>query len=289
MRASKVILPVAGLGTRFLPATKTIPKEMLPIVDRPLIQYAVEEAVEAGVDTLIFITSSRKHAISDHFDTDADLERHLQSSGSNEALSAIRDIIPSRISRVFVPQDEALGLGHAVGRAAHLIGDEPFAVMLADELIHSDGRGCLAEMLDLAEQQSAGVLAVQAVAAEMVSKYGIVSTDKSGRILSMVEKPEPGSVDSTLAAVGRYVLPPGVMRRLESAKPGAGGEIQLTDAIAASLGSEPFLAHEFPGRRYDCGSKQGYIEATLDFALEREEFRETTLNLLANRLERHER
>ena len=289
MRATKAILPVAGLGTRFLPATKTIPKEMLPIVDRPLIQYAVEEAVAAGIQTLIFITSGRKHAIGDHFEPDEGLEAQLESLGSLSALDSIRDIIPEGVSRVFVPQDHALGLGHAVARAAHLIGDEPFAVMLADELIRSEGRGCLAEMLDLAEQESAGVLAVQSVADEMISRYGIVSADERGRITGMVEKPDPGSVSSNLAAVGRYVLPAGVMARLRNAKAGVGGEIQLTDAIADCLQEEAFLAHRFSGKRYDCGSKQGFIEATLDFALEREEFREETLTLLADRMAEHGR
>ena len=289
MRASKVIMPVAGLGTRFLPATKTIPKEMLPIVDRPLIQYAVEEAVAAGIETIIFITSSRKHAISDHFEHDGDLEAYLESCEKMSALEAIRDIIPAGVSRVFVPQDQALGLGHAVACAAHLIGNEPFAVMLADELVRSSGKGCLADMLDLAEAQSAGVLAVQTVADERVSNYGIVSTDDQGRIHAMVEKPAAGTVNSSLAAVGRYVLPSGVMQQLRGAGPGVGGEIQLTDAISACLDDEVFLAHRFSGKRYDCGSKQGYIEATLDFALERDEFREDTLDLLSDRLKQYGR
>jgi UTP--glucose-1-phosphate uridylyltransferase len=278
----KAVFPVAGLGTRFLPATKSIPKEMLPIVDKPLIQYAVEEALEAGIDTLIFVTSRKKHAISDHFDSDFELETKLSRSGKKRLLERITGIVPDDVSRVHVTQTEALGLGHAILCAESVVGDEPFAILLADDMIRNAGPGALAQMVEIYQRDGASVIGVEEVPREQTRHYGIVGVDGSdadaSAIHTIVEKPAPEDAPSCLAVVGRYVLSPSVFRHLHGVAAGAGGEIQLTDGIAAMLGSEPVLALPFRGERYDCGSRQGFIRATIDYALEHDGLREETLD-----------
>ncbi len=277
-RVRKAVFPVAGLGTRFLPATKTVPKEMLPVVDRPLIQYAVDEAIAAGCDTLVFITNRYKHAVADYFDKAYELEQRLEKGGKDDLLELVRNVLPSHVRAVFVTQPEALGLGHAVLCARPVVGDEPFAVLLPDDLIWSQGPGALAQMLELARARSAGVVAVQEVPREQTGSYGIVAaphfTDRSGRIEAIVEKPRPETAPSTLAVVGRYVLPARIFDCLERVTPGSGGEIQLTDGIAALLAEQPVLACRFEGRRFDCGSRIGLVEATIQFALEHEDLSE---------------
>lgn len=271
-RIRKAVFPVAGLGTRFLPATKTVPKEMLPIVDRPLIQYAVDEAVEAGCDTLVFVTNRYKHAVTDYFDTAYELEQRLEAAGKQELLEVVRNVLPAHVRAVFVTQAEALGLGHAVLCARPVVGDEPFAVILPDDLIWNRGPGVLSQMADLAEASASSVIATQEVPREQTSSYGIVATEafseRRGRITAIVEKPAPEEAPSNLAVVGRYVLSPRIFALLEETRPGAGGEIQLTDAISALLAEEDVLAYHFHGRRFDCGTHMGLIEATIRHALE---------------------
>jgi UTP--glucose-1-phosphate uridylyltransferase len=273
-RIRKAVFPVAGLGTRFLPATKTVPKEMLPVIDRPLIQYAVDEAIEAGCDTLVFVTNRYKHAVADYFDKAYELEQKLERSGKTEQLALVRSVLPEGVRAVFVTQAEALGLGHAVLCAKPVIGDEPFAVLLPDDLIWNRGPGALKQMADLAEQTGASVLATQNVAREKTGSYGIVATEdfsgRQGRITGIVEKPKPEAAPSTLAVVGRYVLSPRIFDLLEATKPGAGGEIQLTDAISALLAEQPVLAYRFQGTRFDCGTHIGLVEATIRYALDHE-------------------
>lgn len=274
----KAIFPVAGLGTRFLPATKSIPKEMLPIVDKPLIQYAVEEALAAGIETLIFVTSRKKHSISDHFDRAFELETKLAASGKTDLLECITDIIPKDIIRAEVSQLETLGLGHAVNCARGLVGDEPFAVLLADDLIKSDGPGCLQQLITQYENSGHSTIAVQNIALEESDQYGMVEPSVSGNeILSIVEKPKPVDAPSRLGVVGRYILTPEIFPLFEKIGAGAGGEIQLTDAIALLMQQQAIEYCEFTGRRYDCGSKAGFIEATVDYALEHPELRDKIL------------
>tara|TARA_R110002020_G_scaffold48837_16_gene139202 strand:+ start:1723 stop:2601 length:879 start_codon:yes stop_codon:yes gene_type:complete len=274
-RIRKAVFPVAGLGTRFLPATKTVPKEMLPVVDKPLIQYAVDEAIEAGCDTLVFVTNRYKHAVADYFDKAYELEHKLEKKGKSELLSLIRDVLPRHVRAVFVTQAEALGLGHAVLCAEPVIGNEPFAVLLPDDLIWNKGPGALKQMADLAQAEDASVIAVQDVPREQTGSYGIVATrDFSGRfgeIEALVEKPHPEDAPSTLAVVGRYVLDGSIFELLRKTAPGAGGEIQLTDAIAALMANKRALAYRFQGRRFDCGSRIGLVEATIEFALDHED------------------
>lgn len=262
----KAVFPVAGLGTRFLPATKASPKEMLPIVDKPLIQYAVEEAIEAGVTELIFITSSYKRAIADHFDSNYELEAKLLEAGKQELLDKVRQVKPTGVSCVFMRQPETLGLGHAVGCAEPLVGDEPFAVILADDLIDTTGEGCLKQMLQV--EQGASVIAVQQVPRSHTERYGMVAVEKSdngfSRIQQIVEKPLPQSAPSDLGVVGRYILPGEIFEIIRNTHPGSGGEIQLTDAIATLLNKSPVYAYQFDGIRYDCGSKLGYLQATVE-------------------------
>jgi UTP--glucose-1-phosphate uridylyltransferase len=273
----KAVFPVAGLGTRFLPATKSIPKEMLPIVDKPLIQYAVDEAIAAGIDTLIFVTSRKKHSISDHFDTAFELETKLLDAGKTELVQKLHEILPPHISRAHVPQLDTLGLGHAVLCARSVVGDEPFAVLLADDMIKTTGPGCLEQMLSIHQQTGANVVAVQEVAAEETGSYGIVELDdragRDSRIRSVVEKPAPAQAPSNLGVVGRYVLNPSIFAELEKVGADAGGEIQLTDAIARQIDSEDVIAHAFEGVRYDCGSKIGFVKATVDYALDHADMR----------------
>jgi UTP--glucose-1-phosphate uridylyltransferase len=273
-RIRKAVFPVAGLGTRFLPATKTVPKEMLPIIDRPLIQYAVDEAVEAGCDTLIFVTNRYKHAVADYFDKAYELEQKLERAGKLEQLELVRNVLPSHVRAVFVTQAEALGLGHAVLCAKPIVGDEPFAVLLPDDLIWNRGPGALKQMADAAETTGASVIAVQDVPHDQTGSYGIVATDaftgREGRIRGIVEKPNPEVAPSNLAVVGRYVLDSRIFALLEGTVPGAGGEIQLTDAIAALLLEKPVHAYRFKGTRFDCGTHIGLIEATIRYALDHE-------------------
>ena len=275
------MFPVAGLGTRFLPATKSIPKEMLPIVDKPLIQYAVDEAVEAGIETIIFVTSHKKGAILDHFDPDAELESLLLAQGNDELRSRIHNIIPDHVSTQYVIQEKALGLGHAVWCARKLVGDEPFAVLLADDLIRSPGGGCLKQMVAEYNATGSGCIGVEEIPLSMTDRYGIVSVQKdaTGRnyIQQIIEKPAPEKAPSNLGVVGRYILPGEIFLLLESVRAGVGGEIQLTDAIARLLENKPLLAHAFEGVRYDCGSRQGFIRATVDYALEHADLREDLL------------
>lgn len=273
----KAVFPVAGLGTRFLPATKSIPKEMLPIVDKPLIQYAVEEAVEAGIETLIFVINQKKRIILDYFKPDEDLQSHLLAMGKHDLHARIRDIIPAGVSTAYVVQEEALGLGHAVWCAKSLVGNEPFAVLLADDLIRSPGAGCLKQMVDEYHATGVGSIGVEQIPAAMTDRYGIVAVqrDATGRdyIREIVEKPAPENAPSNLGVVGRYILPGEIFSTLASVRAGVGGEIQLTDAIAVQLESIPLLAHAFDGVRYDCGSRQGFIRATVDYALEHDDLR----------------
>ncbi len=279
-RIRKAVFPVAGLGTRFLPATKTVPKEMLPIVDRPLIQYAVDEAIEAGCDTLVFVTNRYKHAVADYFDKAYELEQKLEKAGKVEQLAMIREVLPPNVRAVFVTQAEALGLGHAVLCAAPVVGDEPFAVLLPDDLIWNRGRGALGQMVDIANARGASVIAVQDVPPEQTGSYGIVDTGgdtaNPAPIRAMVEKPQPEVAPSTRAVVGRYVLSGKIFELLRATAPGKGGEIQLTDAIARLAQTDPVLAYEFQGRRFDCGSRIGLVEATIRFALDHEDLAEDT-------------
>ena len=273
-RLRKVVFPVAGLGTRFLPATKVVAKEMLPVLDRPLIQYAVDEAVDAGADTLVFVTNRYKHAIADYFDKAYELESKLAQSGKNELLAMVQGTLPRHVRCVFVTQPEALGLGHAVLCARPVVGDEPFGVVLPDDLIwNGQGAGALRQMAELsARENGAGVIAVEEVAREQTDKYGIVDatplSERAAKINLVVEKPKPDVAPSNLAIVGRYVLPGRIFDLLASTKPGAGGEIQLTDAIETLLGERSVLAYRFEGTRFDCGNKLGLVKATLAMALE---------------------
>jgi len=275
MKIKKAVFPVAGMGTRFLPATKANPKEMLPIVDKPLIQYAAEEAIAAGIDELIFVTSSSKRAIEDHFDKNYEMETELEKRGKKALLQVLRDIVPEGISCVYVRQAEALGLGHAVLCARPVVGNEPFAVILADDMINGGGQACLSQMVDLYEQEKCSVLGAERVAPEETYKYGVVkeSVIREGlsKVDGIVEKPHPEVAPSNLAVVGRYILTPAIFDYLTKTGRGAGGEIQLTDAIAELLKHEQVLAYEFKGKRYDCGSKLGYLQATVEYALEHDE------------------
>ena len=274
-RIRKAVFPVAGLGTRFLPATKASPKEMLPIVDKPLIQYAAEEAVEAGIEELIFVTGRAKRAIPDHFDKAYELESELEKDGKTAMLEMVRNILPGHVSCIYIRQSEPLGLGHAVLCARPAVGEEPFAVLLADDLIDGGARGCLSQMVEQYEHYNSAVLAVQTVPREETQRYGIVATrpidSRVSKITEIVEKPKPDVAPSTLAVVGRYVLPVEIMGILADTGRGAGGEIQLTDGIATLLSQQQALAYEFEGRRYDCGSKLGYLQATVDYAFKHPE------------------
>ena len=292
-RIRKAVFPVAGLGTRFLPATKTVPKEMLPIVDRPLIQYAVDEAVEAGCDTLIFVTNRYKHSVADYFDKAYELEQKLEKAGKHELLDVVRNVLPPHVRAVFVTQAEALGLGHAVLCAKPIVGDEPFAVLLPDDLIWNGrkgvgGPGALKQMADAAEASGGSVTAVQDVPRAQTRSYGIVDAPKfdgrSGRIEGIVEKPTPEEAPSTLAVVGRYVLDGRIFDLLESTTPGSGGEIQLTDAIASLLSEQRVDAYRFQGTRFDCGTHLGLIDATIRYALDHETLSDGARRMMADAL-----
>ena len=266
-KIKKAVFPVAGMGTRFLPATKASPKEMLPIVDKPLIQYAVEEAVEAGCTDIVFITGRNKRSIEDHFDKAYELEIELERKNKNALLEIAQNILPDGVNLMYIRQTEALGLGHAVLCAAPAVGNEPFAVILADDLIDAP-KGALAQMMDVYNATGSSVLGVETVDPSQTGSYGIVEIapkDAYQRVTSIVEKPKPADAPSNLAVVGRYILTPAIFDLLRHTQAGAGGEIQLTDAIATLLQQETVLAHAFSGQRYDCGSKLGYLQATLAY------------------------
>lgn len=271
-RIRKAVFPVAGMGTRFLPATKANPKEMMTIVDKPLIQYAVEEAIYSGMTELIFVTSSSKRAIEDHFDSNFELETKLRARGDDTTLKIVRNVLPEGVSCVYIRQPEALGLGHAVLCAKSVVGDEPFAILLADDLIdEGNGSHCLDQMLRQYEKIGASVIGVEKIDPVDSDKYGIVGLmdagDRFGKITKIVEKPKPSDAPSNLAVVGRYILTPGIFKHLEQIQPGRNGEIQLTDAIASLLKEEGAYAFEFSGRRYDCGSKLGYLQAIVSYGV----------------------
>jgi UTP--glucose-1-phosphate uridylyltransferase len=267
-KVTKCVFPVAGLGTRFLPATKASPKEMMPIVDKPLIQYAVEEAAAAGITDMIFITGRTKRAIEDHFDKAYELEAELEARGKTETLKMVQETVSGSINCIYIRQAEALGLGHAVLCAAPVVGDEPFAVILADDLIDGEP-AVMKQMTDVFDRFGRSVLGVQEVPREHTRQYGIVSVDGGGsdfqRVKAIVEKPAPEQAPSTLAVVGRYILTPSIFGHIRNLKPGAGGELQLTDAISSLLAEEAVLAYPFQGTRYDCGSKLGYLQATIAY------------------------
>ncbi|GAB3365929.1 MULTISPECIES: UTP--glucose-1-phosphate uridylyltransferase GalU [Giesbergeria] len=271
----KAVFPVAGLGTRFLPATKASPKEMLPVVDKPLIQYAVEEAYAAGVRHMIFVTGRGKRAIEDHFDTAYELENELEQAGKQELLALVRSIQPPDMDCAFVRQPRALGLGHAVLCAEPLVGQEPFAVLLADDLMTAPAEGLpvLAQMAHTFAEQGRSLLAVQEVPLEQVNRYGIVAGPPAGgpspllRIERIVEKPSPANAPSRMGVAGRYILTPAIFAHIRQQTQGAGGEIQLTDAIARLMQHEAVYAYQYAGKRYDCGSKEGFLQATVELAL----------------------
>ena len=273
----KAIFPVAGLGTRFLPATKANPKEMLPIVDKPLIQYAAEEAVNAGIEELVFVTGRNKRSIPDHFDKAYELEAELEAHGKNKMLNVVKDILPSHVSCIYIRQPEAMGLGHAVLCGRPVVGDEPFAVILADDLIDSSP-SCLKQMVEIYEREQCGVIGVQQVPKENVGSYGVIAgeqvNDGLWRMLGIVEKPQPADAPSNIAVVGRYILDSSIFDIIENTTPGSGNEIQLTDAIATQLQRQTVYGYEFSGQRYDCGSKLGYLQATVDYGLKHAEIGE---------------
>jgi len=287
-RITKAVFPVAGLGTRFLPATKASPKEMLPVVDKPLIQYAVEEAAAAGISDMIFITGRNKRSIEDHFDKAYELETELELRNKTELLNTVQSATPAGINCIYIRQTEALGLGHAVLCAAPVVGDEPFAVILADDLIDAQVP-VMQQMAEVATAEDASTIGVMEVAADDIGSWGIVETrGGSGRtapITRIVEKPKPGTSPSTLAVVGRYVLTPRIFHHLRNMPAGAGGEIQLTDGIACLMAEEKVVAYRFDGRRYDCGRKLGYLEATVDFGLKHPEVAEEFGSFLRTRLQ----
>lgn len=263
------VFPVAGLGTRFLPITKSAPKEMLPIVDKPLVQYVVEEALAAGVEQLIFVTNYSKYAIEDYFDRQPDYERRLEQMGKSAELEMLRNIVPAYANVVYIRQSAPAGLGDAVLRAKRVVGQEPFAVLLADDIIDAPPHGCLQKMVDIYARTGSSVVAVEQVPQQNTDQYGIVAVGENNQIRAIVEKPHPAKAPSCLGVVGRYILTPRIFTLLEEIPPGVGGEIQLTDAIAELLKEEPVTAFPFTGKRYDCGSKLGFLEATIAFALRR--------------------
>jgi UTP--glucose-1-phosphate uridylyltransferase len=284
-KITKAIFPVAGLGTRFLPATKANPKEMLPVVDKPLIQYAVEEAVAAGIKELIFVTSSNKRAIEDHFDDNSELVRTLVERGDQKLLDIVKSILPEGVSCAYVRQKSPLGLGHAVLCAKQLVMNEPFAVLLADDLIDGYGKPCLQQMIEQFDATHASVIAVQQIQSQETKKYGVVAVQSQEQLLmkmnGIVEKPASDVAPSNLGVVGRYILTPRVFHFLEHTPRGSGGEIQLTDGIAQLLKEEAVFAYQFQGKRYDCGTKLGYLEATVAHALKHPELADDFKRILS--------
>ncbi len=286
-RIRKAVFPVAGLGTRFLPATKVTAKEMLPVIDKPLIQYATEEAIAAGITELIFVTGRTKRSIEDHYDSAPVLERELQSRNKSKELAQVQEVLPPGVTCIAVRQSVPLGLGHAVLCARPVVGNEPFAVILADDLIANDGDGCMSQMTKAYEREACSLIAVEQVPDDETDRYGIVSvsgeTGPLARVDAIIEKPPPAEAPSNLGVVGRYILAPEIFHALENTTPGAGGEIQLTDAIARLVGEGAVKAYRFEGKRYDCGSKLGYLEATVELARDHpdlgNDFREFLANL----------
>jgi UTP--glucose-1-phosphate uridylyltransferase len=289
MIVKKAVFPVAGLGTRFLPTTKANPKEMMPVVDMPLIQYAVDEAVAAGITELIFVTNSSKRAIEDHFDSNFELESNLIERGKHELLKIVRDILPEGVSCAYIRQKSPQGLGHAILCAKQLVGNEPFAILLADDLIDGGKKSCLQQMMDAFEKNQSSVIAVQKIPHTDTKKYGVVDVPagdhKIAIIQGIIEKPAPADAPSDLAVVGRYILTPKIFALLEHTDKGLGGEIQLTDAIAKLLLEQSVYSLQFQGRRYDCGSKLGYLEATVAFALKHPELAHDFKQLLRGYVE----
>ncbi|WP_257787271.1 UTP--glucose-1-phosphate uridylyltransferase GalU [Acidihalobacter ferrooxydans] len=274
-RIRKAVFPVAGMGTRFLPATKANPKEMLPIVDKPLVQYAAEEAVKAGIEVLVFITGRNKRSIPDHFDKAYELETELESRGKSDLLKTVQDILPSHVSVVYIRQTEALGLGHAVSCAQPVVGDEPFAVILADDLIDADPDGGLKQMVELYERERCSILGLERVPLSDIHRYGVVAGEQianaTWNVAGLVEKPKQADAPSDVAVVGRYILTPAIFDMIGKTGLGSGGEIQLTDAIAALLKQERVLGWELQGERHDCGDKLGYLKATVEYAFKHPE------------------
>jgi UTP--glucose-1-phosphate uridylyltransferase len=282
----KAVFPVAGLGSRFLPVTKASPKEMLPVVDKPLIQFAVEEAAAAGINEMIFVTGRNKRAIEDHFDKAYELETELERKNKNVLLDMVRSVLPEGVRCIYIRQAEPLGLGHAVLCARPIVGDEAFAVLLADDLMEGDPPA-MARMAQIYSREGASLLGVEEVPRDQTQSYGIVTVDRMqgdlARIHSIVEKPKPADAPSNLGVIGRYVLTPRIFDILGEVTPGTGGEIQLTDAISQLLGHERVLAVRLPGRRYDCGSKLGYLQATVEFGLRHPETGEDFARYLKSR------
>ncbi len=272
------VFPVAGLGTRFLPATKSVAKEMLSIVDKPLIQYGSEEAEEAGISKLVFIVGRTKNSIIDHFDKAYELETELAMRGKEDMLKIVQDVVPEGVDCVFIRQPEALGLGHAVMLAQAAVGNEPFAVILPDDLIYNAEKGCIRQMIEVYEKHHASVIGTQTVSMEETHMYGMVAgpqiEERLAQVEEIVEKPSPEQAPSDQAIVGRYILTPAIFDKLKQTERGAGGEIQLTDALAELRNEEPIYAYSFEGKRYDCGSKIGYLQATVEFALQHNELAE---------------
>ncbi len=287
IRVTKAVFPVAGLGTRFLPATKASPKEMLPIVDKPLIQYAVEEAMAAGITDIIFISSRTKRTVEDHFDKAYELETELEARGKKRVLELVQSIRPSGVNFIYIRQAEALGLGHAVLCAQPVVGNEPFAVLLADDLLDGEPP-VMKQMVDQYDYYQCSVLGVQQVPREDTGAYGIVDAtqmaERVSRVNAIVEKPRPDEAPSTLGVVGRYILTPRIFHHIRHLQPGAGGELQLTDAIAALLKEQQVLAYAYDGVRYDCGSKLGYLQATVEYALRHSEVSEDFSAYLKSRM-----
>lgn len=286
-KVRKAVFPVAGMGTRFLPATKANPKEMLPVVDKPLIQYAVEEAVEAGITEMIFITGRNKRSIADHFDKAYELEHQLEVNNKKALLEIAQNIVPKGVSCTYIRQNEALGLGHAVSTAAHLIGDEPFAVILADDLIHGE-KGAVRQMVELYEYFKSSVIAIQKVPGPEISAYGVISgkphSDRAYLLDKIVEKPAFEDAPSDLGVTGRYIFTPQIFKHLDQLQPGAGGEFQLTDAIQTLLTEEQVLAYEYQGTRYDCGSKMGLLKANIELGLQHHQIGDELRDYLTNEL-----
>lgn len=285
-KVTTAVFPVAGMGTRFLPVTKSSPKEMLPIVDKPLIQYVVEEAVAAGINQLVLVTSYSKRAVEDYFDSNFELEKRLEEKGNNELLELVRNIVPKKVSIVYVRQRDPLGLGHAVLCAKKVVGDNPFAVLLADDIIDCGDYYCLEKMVASYNKTGASTIAVEEIPLADTKKYGVVSLAKNplipNQIDGIIEKPPAALAPSNLAVIGRYILTPRIFELLETTERGIGGEIQLTDAIAKLLKEEPVTAFSFEGRRYDCGSKLGFLEATISYALKRPDLGDDFRHFLKN-------
>ncbi|MFL0167747.1 UTP--glucose-1-phosphate uridylyltransferase GalU [Candidatus Clostridium helianthi] len=285
MKVKKAIIPAAGLGTRFLPATKAQPKEMLPVVDKPTIQYIVEEAIASGIEEILIITGRNKKSIEDHFDKSVELELELDKSGKSELLELVRDI-SDMVDIHYIRQKEPRGLGHAIHCAKTFVGNEPFAVLLGDDIVDSE-KPCLKQLIDCYSEYKTTILGVQTVAKENVSKYGIVDgihvEDRVYKVKDLVEKPNTEEAPSNVAILGRYIITPEIFNILENTKPGKGGEIQLTDALKTLIGTEAMYAYNFEGKRYDVGDKLGFLQATIEFALKKDELREEFIDYLSSK------